>query len=360
MAHELQFVNGEASFAGRSPAWHQLGYVDNDLTWDEAAKRAHLLGWNVRAEPFTAIVGDLTVDAPVREHTHVPSGDHQVVVRDEPGTGSVQVLGFVGGRYSTVQNEQAFAHIPFLESLGAKVDSAGAIREGRQVFVSMTLDEGFVIDPDGAADRVQGYLLNRTSHDGSIAVESVSTWVRVVCANTWDMVAKNAAKAFKIRHTSSAGDRLAEAQQIMLRAHGHGQALGEVAQALYKVPMSSAEFTKLVTTMYPKPGSPGGPKDSKRGLTLWEKKITLLGDLFTGGGDVEYTLGNVAGTAWAGVNAMTERIDWHRSSRGGDGSSLAIAASGFTAAVTNEKQEVFDRVVAWAAEKQPKAFAGVL
>lgn len=355
MAHELQFVDGEASYAGRKPAWHKLGTVIKDLDYATAMEKAHLSDWNVRALPFSALVGGIddttNQNAPLREFVTVDAPEHQVIVRDNPANNTIESLGIVGGRYNPVQNEAAFAVAPFLEELGAVVETAGAIREGRQVFLSMSLGNGFVIDPDGAGDRVQGYLLLRTSHDGSIAVEAASTYVRVECANTFDLtLGRNAERAYKVRHTATAGDRLAQAQAILLRANGYGQALGELADKLYKVPMTNAEFIDIVTDIYPEP-------ESKRGKTLWEQKVDTLGDLFSGGGDVEYTLGNVSGTAWAGANALTERIDWHRKSRGGDGSSIALAASGFTPSISNEKSHVFDRVVEWAKERAPSVMA---
>lgn len=353
MAHELQFVDGEASYAGREPAWHRLGTVIEDLDYERALEVAHLADWNVRALPFTALLGDdPDPSIPLREHIMVPAPDHQVIVRDNPSTGATESLGVVGDKYNAVQNEEAFAVAPFLEDLGATVETAGAIREGRQVFLSMALNGGFVLDPEGSADRVQGYLLLRTSHDGSLAVEAVSTWVRVVCANTFDVaLGKDAKRAYKVRHTATAQDRLAQAQAILLRANGYGQALGELAQKLHRVPMSNADFIDLVTDIYPEP-------DSKRGKTLWEKKVDLIGDLFSGGGDVDYTLGNLDDNAWKGLNALTERIDWHRKARGGDGTSLLVAASGFTPNITQEKQAITDRVVAWAEEKAPAVMAG--
>lgn len=356
MSHELQFVDGEASYAGREPAWHSLGTVIEDLDYATAMRTAHLADWNVRALPFTALLDDPAEHdgaTPIREFVSVEAPDHQVIVRDNPASGATESLGIVGGRYSAVQNEQAFAVAPYLEELGATVETAGAIREGRQVFMSMSLGGGFVIDPQGAGDRVQGYLLLRTSHDGSIAVEACSTAIRVVCANTFDFATgKNVERAYKVRHTATAGDRLAQAQAILLRANGYQESLAKLAQALYKVPMTNAQFIDLVTDIYPEP-------DSKRGQTLWEAKVDLLGDLFSGGGDVDYTLGNVSGTAWAGANALTERIDWHRKARGGDGSSLAVAASGFTPNITQEKAQVFERVVDWARAEAPSVMAGV-
>jgi phage/plasmid-like protein (TIGR03299 family) len=352
MSHELEVVDGVASYAGREPGWHQLGTVDPNLTYTQAMHKAHLLDWNVRAVPFTALLGDdHDATVPLGEYLTVSANENQIVVRDNPATGKTESLGVVGDRYHARQNEEALAVAEELENLGATVETAGSIRGGRQVFLSLLMDGGWSIDPSGSDDRLQGYLLLRTSHDGSLAMEAVSTWVRVVCANTLDMtLGKDTPRAYKVRHTATGAERLASAQQYLVRANAYGEALATLAAKLNQVPMSNAEFIDLATDLYPEP-------ESKRGKTLWTDKIDLLGDLFSGGGDVEYTLGNVSGSAWAGANALTERIDWHRKARGGDGTSLAIAASGFTPNITAEKNELFHAVVGWATEKAPAVMA---
>ncbi len=40
------------------------------------------------------------------------------------------------------------------------------------------------------------------------------------------------------------------------------------------------------------------------------------------------------------VNALTERLDWHRSARGGNNESLLAAASGFDPMITAEKNRL--------------------
>ena len=336
MAHELEFVNGNASFAGRQPAWHQLGTVVEDLTFDEAIKAAHLADWNVRVAPLVAYVDGSTFDVPKA----------QVVVRDSPATGEPEVIAAVGDRYSPVQNEDVFAVVPFLEDGGAVVETAGSIRGGRQVFMALSTSKGFVIDPDGAADRVENFLLLSTSHDGSLAVEASSTPVRVVCANTLDIALPSAKRAYKVRHTTTAQSRLAEAQAMLLASQKYFEDFAKLATSLYKVPVSNGEFFDIISSFYEKPDS-----DNKRALTVWNGKIETLVDLWSGGSDLEYTLGNVQNTAWAAFNAMTERIDWHRTARG-DKANLAISASGFVPQVTLEKQNILQHVINWSNAKK--------
>lgn len=342
MAHLLEFVDGKASFAGRQPAWHALGTIIDDLTYEDAMREAHLADWNVRMVPLTAVVDG--------HHFEVESS--QVVVRDNPATGESEALAAVGDRYHPVQNEQAFGLVPFLEDLGASVETAGSIRNGRQVFMSLSLDGGFVLDPDGAGDRVQNYLLLSTSHDGSLAIEASATPIRVVCANTLDFALPSAQRAYKVRHTSQAGGRLAEAQSMFVAANNYLKEFSDLASSLYQVEVTNAEFTKIITGLYPK------PKDdkNKRGLTVWENKVTLLESLWSGGGDHPYTVENIHGTAWGALNAITERVDWYRPQRGGS-ESRAIAASGFVPTAQQEKQRALAFVRNWATEKAPKVFA---
>jgi len=52
----------------------------------------------------------------------------------------------------------------------------------------------------------------------------------------------------------------------------------------------------------------------------------------------------IAGNAWGALNALTERLDWHRSARGGNNESLLAAASGFDATITAEKNRLLSIV----------------
>lgn len=341
MSHALEFVNGQASFAGREPAWHQLGTVLSDLDYARALEVAHLSDWNVRAEPTEVVVDGTTFQVE----------DRQTIVRDNPADQSTEVIAVVGDRYTAVQNEQAFAVAPFLEELGATVETAGSIRGGRQVFMMMTMPNGVVIDPDGAGDAINNYLALWTSHDGSMALEAAATPVRVVCANTLDAAIPNSKRAYKVRHTATAENRLADAQQAFLRANHYFEAMASEAAALFQTEADNKAFYEIVNRVYPKPGT-NGTKETKRGITVWSKKIDQLHEILG-----SQTNANIRGTAWGAYNALTERVDWHRKARGGDGSSVLIAASGVAGPAQDEKSLIRRTVVEWAQEVNPSVFA---
>jgi hypothetical protein len=56
----------------------------------------------------------------------------------------------------------------------------------------------------------------------------------------------------------------------------------------------------------------------------------------------------ISGTAWGAFNALTERLDWYRSGRGGDNESILASASGFDPVITAEKNRLLQLVLATA------------
>ena len=337
MTAALEFINGRASFAGRKPAWHKLGTVIDDLTFDEAMEEANLKGWNVRALSLkeAAIIPGVDLEAL----------QDQVIVRNNPGTGMAEAIAMTGGDYTTVQNEASLGIGSHLEGLGWTVETAGSIRGGRQVFMTLAHKGHYVLDPEGSADEVQPFITLASSHDGSLSNQAAFTPIRVVCANTLDYGLQGATRVYKVKHTGEdVKDRLAQAQQVFLKAQGYFDKFMAEAEELLRTPMSTADFIEVATTLYPK------PEKNKGAITRWESKIDFLGDLFTGSSDeVETTTDNITGTAWAGLNALTEAIDWHRTARGGDGTSLLMAASGFDSNVHRQKEKIRETVLDWAA-----------
>src|SRR3546814_11921027 len=84
---------------------------------------------------------------------------------------------------------------------GAIFDTAGSLRVGRQVFITMQLPNSLTI---GGTDRVDLNIAALNSHDGSSAFRILVTPVRVVCANTQSAALRNHESSFSLRHTRHA------------------------------------------------------------------------------------------------------------------------------------------------------------
>jgi phage/plasmid-like protein (TIGR03299 family) len=329
MAHELEIQNGVASFASfREPAWHGLGTVfTEEKNTAEMLAAANLNGWNVRL---------VDVEIP---NTLTSDKSYQYVVRTNPTDNTqTDVLGVVGERYVPLQNEELFAFGDNILDGGGRWETAGSIRGGRVVFGSLALERETVLDPSGVADKVKTYLLINTSHDGSIAIQASITPVRVVCANTLNLALGRKGKApkqsFKIRHTQSAEGKIAVAREALGLANKYMDEFDIMANAMIQKEITAQQFNDIVLAVYPK------PEDEKKiALTKWQNKVDLVNDIYTG----QYN-GMIANTAWGALNALTERLDWHRSARGGSNESILAAASGFDATITAEKNRILATV----------------
>lgn len=327
MAHELESQNGVASFASfREPAWHGLGTVfTEEKNTSEMLETANLNGWNVRLEDLE-IPSTLTSDK-----------NYQYVVRTNP-TDKTQtdVLGIVGERYVPLQNEDLFAFGDNILDGGGRWETAGSIRGGRVVFGSLALERETVLDPNGVADVVKSYLLINTSHDGSIAIQASITPVRVVCANTLNLALNRTKKrdgvkqSFKIRHTQSAEGRIQVARETLGLANVYMDEFDKMAKLMIEKEITAQQFNEIILAAYPKP-----EKDVKGAIKKWENKVDLINTIYTG--EFNHT---IAGNAWGALNALTERLDWHRNARGTNTENMLASASGFDPAINAEKNRL--------------------
>ena len=327
MAHELESQNGVASFASfREPAWHGLGTMfTEEKTTSEMLVAANLNNWNVRLE-----------DMPIPSHLSSDK-EYQYVVRTNP-TDKTQtdILGVVGERYHVLQNEDLFSFGDNILDGGGRWETAGSLKGGRQVFGSLALERETILDPNGVADKVKTYLLINTSHDGSIAIQASITPVRVVCANTLNVALNRTKKkdgvkqSFKIRHTQTANGKVQIARQTLGLANAYMDEFDKMAHAMIAKEISAKDFNDIILAAYPKPD-----KDTKGAVKKWENKIDMINDIYTG----EFN-GMIAGNAWGAFNALTERLDWYRSARGGNNESILASASGFDPAINAEKNRL--------------------
>ena len=329
MAHELEIneSTGEASFASlRQPAWHNLGTVfEDEVNTAEMLKLAHLDGWNVRLE-------DVAIPAGFESDK-----SYSFVSRTNPFDNTkTDVLGVVGERYVPLQNEDLFSFGDNILDGGGRWETAGSIRGGRVVFGSIALQDSITLDPNGRADKIDNYLLINTSHDGSIAIQASITPVRVVCANTLNLALssfkgkKGVKQTFKIRHTQTAEGKIAVAREALGLAHKYIDEFSSIANAMIEKEITKAQFDKIVELAYPAP-----EKDAKGSFKKYDSKVDLLNSIYVG--DYNNT---IAGTAWGAFNALTERLDWHRSSRGGSNESIYASASVFDPVINAEKNRL--------------------
>jgi phage/plasmid-like protein (TIGR03299 family) len=331
MAHNLEEQDGQVAFALRGkPAWHNLANrifnQDENVTTATMLEEAKLNNWNVR-------LSDVADHIP---NTWRNTSDNFFVIRDNPFDQGTDVLSVVGKRYKTVQNEELFQFADnVLDNNSAKWESAGSIKKGKVVFGSLDIPREIVLDPQGINDKTKLYLIVWTSHDGSVAVQAAITPVRVVCQNTLNIAMRTAKQSFKIRHTQTAEGRIVQARQALGLTFAYADEFQKQANELFQQSITDKQFSDLIRNLYPKPEDA-----TKAALTKWENKVVVIDDLYHN----SPTNSTIKGTAWGAFNALTERLDYYRSSKTGNSDSLMAAASGFDPVVTAEKNKILKAV----------------
>ena len=292
MPHELSIVEGDAEmmYVGDTP-WHGLGTkLENTATAVEAIQAAHL-DWEVSAEPIwiadtSKVFGNFkTVDG------------YNAIQR--PDTGAV--FGVMSDRYEIVQNVDAWSFMDgVLGAGGAHYHTAGALRDGRVVFILAQLDGTQEIVK---GDPVEKYLLLTTSHDGSLALQIHTTPIRVVCGNTHTAALAHGRQYVSIKHTSSVHRRIEDAKKALAQGEAYFDDYVREARALSRQYMGERAmglFTQKLLGF--------DPSSNNKVNSQTEAAEREINELFiTGRGQ---DLAEVRGTAWAAYNAVTEYVDY--------------------------------------------------
>jgi len=297
---------------------------------DSMLGQAGMLGWEVQTRPLVNVDG----------HRH---SDKFEVTRLDPNTGERKVFDsvVVGGKYFPIQNEKSFLFADSLMEFGATPEQVFSFNDGRRVGGTFGLAD---LDLNiGGVDKLQAKLLVLTSHDGSKSLTARIIEQRLSCTNQLSMMLKNYTNAVVIKHTASAEFNVHQAQKTLGVAGSWVHELERIAESLVQVPMTTGQFSELATNIYPKPDS---DETSKRASSRWSNQINLLESIFKGNAPQGDTTGQIGGTAWAGYNALTERLDWYRNSSNSAalGRTRAAQAMGIIGNLDKSKASILTQV----------------
>ncbi len=324
MAHEIDITQGQVSFASaRKPAWHRLGTVlDTEMTAEQALEAANLGGWNVRKSPLQTTIDGVTVDVP----------DRRAVIRTNPVTGRPEPLGVVGHGFEHVQNEEQIGFLQaLLDESGAFIETAGALRGGRQVFVCAKLPEAMMV---GGTDRVDLYVTAMNGHDGTMAFRAVASPVRVVCANTQYAADLQAAQRWSHRHTRNAPQAVSEARETLQLAWRFNEAFEAEAERMIQEQLANDEFESIIGQVF---GAPDELRDSKVTMRHKVERLDVIRGLYHDAA----TQAAIRGTKWAGYQAIAEFVDWQQPVKGSGSYDERRALRAVNGAGVATKEEAF-------------------
>lgn len=270
MAHEVETMMYNSE---RGLPWHGLG---NSVKGARTAQQAIVdagLDWDVELRKV------FTLDEKGRP-TIVPGFNAVTRVTDQTN------LGMVKTRYVPFQNREAFAFTDHLvDSDEAKYDTAGSLRNGRVIFLSMEVPNHILI---GGEDAHAMYILLRTSHDGSKAIGVYITMIRAVCMNTVTLGVDMAKYQWAVPHVSTLQGKLQEARDTLKLSFKYADEFSAYVEKLMSKKIDDDTAVRILETVLPH-----RPRTEER----IENIMTCLQTSKTNG---------YHGTGWGLVNAITE------------------------------------------------------
>lgn len=322
MAHDIyeqRFV------AVREPAWHRLGVVFDKPVLPSRAVEVAGLDLGAEVVPLVVRVGDRLVD------TDLVSVGRRT---DDQGWVSYGVA----KEFTVVQLRDL---LPSLDAIQYPLSAAGTLAKGGEVF--FTFDAGAT---DVAGEEYHEYVVFRHSYTPGVAQQVMWTPVRTVCRNTL-ITGESAAKCrIAIAHDSKACDRT-KAALAVTQAVTHGKTVKARLERLAKVQVSAEQVADILRQVYapyvPNPGVLDMVSDVQD--TVDEATLRVLvrpaeaarrySDRLCETAIAAYErfndeYPNLAGTAYAVLQAVTESADWRHGRE-------SVAESALVGVRANEK-----------------------
>lgn len=288
MAHEIaKGKDGKDAFvsSGGQVPWHKLGMVlpQDYLTSEECIKYAGL-DYQIEKTPVCISVGGQNIEVPGQYATYRADTNYP--------------FGVVGERYTIVQNREAFTFFDAIVGEGKAIyETAGALFEGRQIFVTAKLPKHIRV---GKNDMTDMYVVLKMSHDGKGAIKAMITPIRVVCNNTLRMAIKAASNTVSVKHLSNVHASIREAHKFLDIANKYTEIAQQAANELSKIKISDKKVDDLLMKIFP------GTIDTETGeLSTRAQNIhnAVLESYHTGPGQKA-----IVGTGWGLYNGITHYL----------------------------------------------------
>jgi phage/plasmid-like protein (TIGR03299 family) len=165
--------------------------------------------------------------------------------------GTQSALAVVGSRYKILQNEEVFSSLDFLVDSGeARYASAGELAGGGVVWTVMELPDSINISNDPHA----GYLLVRTSHDGSNAFQIAPIVSRLSCTNQMNAAFAEAGRKnglYSLKHTTNSKIDLSDIRRVINLTYKDFDSYSAMGRNLISREFTDMEFKNFSNKVFP-------------------------------------------------------------------------------------------------------------
>lgn len=265
-------ANVETMFSVREKPWHGLGTIVQEAPTSKEALTLAGLDWQVRQEPI------IYKDQNSGYFMNIRSTDDKV-------------LGVVGGRYTPVQNVDAFDFMDGLIGEGVTYETAGSLNTGKRVWLLAKMPDMRILD-----DVIEPFMCLTNSHDASGSLKICMTPVRVVCQNTLNLALQSSKRTWNGRHTGSIDSKMNAAKETFGLAHEYMNQFSKSAEELYKIKIAPKDFSVLQDKLFP---------ITEEMTPRKEESQQLLREQLKNAWEVD-DLGNLKGTGWGFMNAVSD------------------------------------------------------
>jgi phage/plasmid-like protein (TIGR03299 family) len=292
MAHMIE--NNMIAYKNETP-WHGLGFrVDPNATGAEMLQAAGM-AWRVnrRALAMRAMDGTTLLAEPLK--------DFKAIVRSD----NDHVFCIPTAKYNVVQNEAIVELFrEYCEAGHASMETIGGIRNGAVVWALAKLNGGSEATLKGG-DKLTGYVLMSTSHDGSLSTTGKATQVRVVCQNTLSAALTGKAD-FRMKHSAKwTPEKADEAKASLGMAMQQIQKMNKVAETLSNVNIDHSDWLSFMGKLM---GGEENVIDTKSASLTRMAADIQEATISSPGSNLE----SAKGTLWGAVNGITYYTDHQR------------------------------------------------
>jgi Domain of unknown function (DUF932) len=326
MAHE---VFGERAVYAKTPAWHRIGTVLDDVFTAEQALFV-INPDKMPVQKWTAGVQDPATGKWYSTNEFV--GTVQLEDRSDTDNLKIKVFDFPSPDHSLIQDWEQLAWMDAIvgNEEGAHYEAAVKLRGGTQTILTINLGKT-VLDPNGRADVNYKYLFGFNSHNRSWPLGAKFADMRAECANMAAMVMRDGTKPeYKTKHTTNLMERVAMAQRVLGLELSWHKLYTDTAEVLIQTEMSDNQFQRLLDGIFV---DEVGDRDVESTETV--RAIYALNP----------SQASLYGTWWGGFNAVTYFNDWQTVVRGGKTSKDEMRFLRQFDDTKNLKQQAWDRIV---------------
>lgn len=271
------------------------------------ALQAGGLDWKVALDPITAThLGDDGVSTMELKR-------HYAANRVNPD-GSVANIDVVGSKFHVLQNlETAVALQLLVDQTGGEFWSVGHTHNGARTFVQLGLPDN--VSLIGGHDPVRWSILALNNHDGNGKFRIVAVPTRISCENQLSGL-RRAEISFAIGHTKSITKLDVEYVRNRLGlVVKQIEGFTSMGDALAAQAMANGEFDQFLETLFP--ARTGKDGEETEGSV---ERTDRLRYLFK----TAITQEDIRNTRWAAYNAVTEYVQWERTTLSADRRALAV------------------------------------